>query len=82
MNPTIIPPSLIVVATSIVWHLVFYLKFCGVVVLCRLWYSDHLMHMHSWLLDFGCVIVVASVFVVLLFRDLTTTESRVKVWRL
>ena len=82
MNHAIIPPSLIVVAASIVWHLVFYLKFCGVVVLCRLWYSDHLMHVCSWLLDFGRVIVVASVFVVLLCCDLTTTESRVKIWGL
>ena len=30
----------------------------------------------------GCTLVVASVFVVLLCRDLTTTESRVKVWHL
>ena len=40
------------------------------------------MHVCSWLLDFGCVIVVAGVFVVLLFPDLTTTETRVKVLRL
>ena len=75
VNPAFIPPSLIVVDASILWHLVFYLRFCGVVVLCRLWYSDHLMHVCSWVLDFGRVIVVASVFVMLLFRDLTTTES-------
>ena len=30
----------------------------------------------------GCVLVVAIVFVVQLCRDLTTTESRVKVLRL
>ena len=50
------------------------------VVLCRLWPSDHLMHVSSWLLDFGCALVAASVFVVLLFHDLTTAESRMKVW--
>ena len=36
--------------------------------------------------EVGCLtlddLVVASVFVVLLFRDLITPESRVKVWRL
>ena len=53
--------------------------FCDLVVLCRLWSCDHTKHLQSWLLDFGCVLVVASVFVVLLFRDLTTPESRVKV---
>ena len=82
VNLAIITHSLIVVAASTVWHLAFYLKFCVVVVFCRLWYSDHLMHVCSWLLDFGRVIVVASVFVVLLFSDLTTTESRVKIWGL
>ena len=30
--------------------------------------------------DFGCAIVVVNVFVVLLCCDLTTAESRVKVW--
>ena len=29
-----------------------------------------------------CTLVVASVFVVLLCRGITTTESRLKVWRL
>ena len=33
------------------------------------------------LLDFGCAVVVMSVLIVLLCRDLTTAESRVKVWR-
>ena len=30
----------------------------------------------------GCVLVVASVYVVLWCHDVTTAESRVKVWRL
>ena len=30
----------------------------------------------------GCALVATSVFVVLLYHDLTTTGSRVKVWRL
>ena len=37
--------------------------------------------MRTCFLDFGCAIVVVNVFVVLLCRDLTTAESRVKVWR-
>ena len=56
--------------------------FCDLVLLCRLRSCNHIMHVRSWLLDFRCALVVASVFVVLLFRDLTTPESRVKVWRL
>ena len=52
------------------------------VVLCYLWSGDHLMHVSSWLLDFGRALVVASVFLVFLCRDLTTAESRMKVWRL
>ena len=32
--------------------------------------SDHLMHVRRWLLDFGCVIAVVNVIVVLLYLDL------------
>ena len=59
-----------------------YLSFCGVVVILGLWSCDHLMHVCSSSLDLRCILVVASVFVVLLCRVLTTKESRVKVWRL
>ena len=41
--------------------------------------SVHLMYVRSWLLNFGCALVVASVFYVLLCRELTTTESRAKI---
>ena len=30
---------------------------------CRLWSSDHLMHVRRWLLDSGCTIVTVNVFV-------------------
>ena len=58
------------------WQLVFYIKFS------HLWFSENLMHMCIWLLDFGWDLVVASVFFVLVSCDLTTAESRVKVLRL
>ena len=38
------------------------------------------MHVRC-LLGFECAIVVVNVFVLLLCRDVTTAESRVKVWR-
>ena len=60
----------------------FYLSLCGVIVLFRLWSGDYLIHVSSWLFDFGCALVVASVFIVLLYRDSTITECRVKVCRL
>ena len=49
----------------------------------RLYYAILLSSyaMRRCLLDLGCAIVVVNVFVVLLCRDLTTAESRVKVWR-
>ena len=47
------------------------------VVLCHFWSSDVMRR----LLDFGCAIVVVNAFVVLLGHDLTTTESRIQVWR-
>ena len=37
------------------------------------------MHVRRCLLDFGCVKFVVDVFVVLLCRDLTTSESRLKI---
>ena len=37
------------------------------------------MHVRRWLFDYGCVIVAVNVFVVLLCRDFTTSESRVNV---
>ena len=44
------------------------------------------MFLRSWLLGGcalgGCALLVASVFDVLMCHDLTTIESRVKVWRL
>ena len=63
------------------WQLVFYLNFnfvvyyvlFGLVVILCLCAVGSLT---------GCALVVASVFVVLLCHDLTTTESEVKVWRL
>ena len=56
--------------TSIVWKLVLYFGF--MVILC--------VSAIGCLI--GCDLVVASVFFVLLCQDLTTTESRMNVWRL
>ena len=36
------------------------------------------MHVRRCLLDLGCAIVVVNAFVVLLCRDVTTAESKVK----
>ena len=72
----------LVVAASIVWQLVFYLIF----VIWLYYYAVFGLVIILCMCEVGCLtldnLVVASVFVVLLFRDLTTPESRVKVWRL
>ena len=61
------------------WQLVFYLSFVVYYAVCDL-------VIILCLCTVGCLsvcsLVVASVFIVLLCHDLTTTESRVKVWRL
>ena len=65
----------LVVAATIVWQLVFYLSFAVyyMYVVFRLVIIICLLTVH---------VVVGSVCVVPLCRDLTPTESRAKVWRL
>ena len=45
---------------------------CILVVLCSFCFSDHVMHVRRWLLDFGRAIVVVDLFIVAMFHDLTT----------
>ena len=49
---------------------------CCVAVLCSFCFSDHLMHVRRWLLDLGCAIVVEDLFIVTMFRDLTTAKIK------
>ena len=67
------------VAASIVWQLVLHLSFdmwLYYVIFCQV------IIFFIWVVGLmGCLIVVVNVFGVLLCHDLTTAESRVKVWR-
>ena len=57
------------------WQLVFYLSFV-------MYYGVFGLVIILCLCAVGCLTVVASVFVVLLCSELTTTESMVKIWHL